>query len=196
MSAGLLNVPITRGFIRACGEWFLFLAENPRSHGGWLMNDQDRSAVAAARRVSAAEAANAAVSASPISEDVIEAAAIKAVQDNLDQSLWDIRLAAILNTMEIARAQGQHKDWTADHAAQIRAMMAIADQTVAGGGQSVVPQGFGPPIRTQIAAAFARAEVAKQRAAKEVTVTGLNIVSMAPTSPVAPPSEEGTGHVA
>lgn len=80
-----------------------------------------------------------------------------AVRAELDQGLWDIRLAAILNLMDIARAHGEQRDWTSTHAAQIRAMMTIADAAVVGDPSSIVPQGFGPPVRTQLGEAFLRA---------------------------------------
>jgi hypothetical protein len=84
-----------------------------------------------------------------------------AVQAELDLQLWDIRLAAVLNIMDIARSHGEHRDWTSEHAAQIRAMMAIADAAVAGGEGGVVPQGFGRPIRNQLTAAFLKANAAR-----------------------------------
>lgn len=79
-----------------------------------------------------------------------------AIQAELDLQLWDIRFAATLNYMEIAKAHGEHRDWTASHAAQIRALMKISDAAVCDG-EGEVPQGFGAPVRTQLAAAFMRA---------------------------------------
>ena len=87
-----------------------------------------------------------------------------AIEIELNLRLWDVRLAAVLNTLEIARAHGAHEDWTSEHAAQIRAMMAIADQAVAGEG-GVVPQGFGAPVRTQMAAVVAKARAQAARPA-------------------------------
>jgi hypothetical protein len=103
---------------------------------------------------------------------------LNAVQETLDLELWDIRLASILNTLEIARTHGEHRDWTSAHSAQIRQMMSITDAAVLGEGDGVVPQGFGKPVRAQLSAAFVRAkatadaEAARIKAAEAVTTTG------------------------
>jgi hypothetical protein len=107
---------------------------------------QDRNPVAAAQRVSAAENGH------------------SAVRAEIDLRLWDIRLAAVLNFLDIARSHGEHRDWTSDHAAQIRAAMAIGDAAVAGEGPGIIPQGFGAPVRTALALTFIKAQ-AKSAAA-------------------------------
>jgi hypothetical protein len=107
---------------------------------------QDRDPLAAARRVGIGDAGR------------------DAVQRELDLRLWDMRLAAVLNTMEIARAHGEHRDWTSEHSSQIRAMMAIADDAVAGdGGAGVVPQGFGAPVRARLALTFIQAQARRDK---------------------------------
>lgn len=107
---------------------------------------QDRSPLAAAQRVNAAEQAVA---------DAIRGAVD--MRDDADLRLWDIRLAAALNSMDIARAHGEHQYWTAEHSRQIRAMMAIADEVVTGDANAIVPSGFGPPVRTALAEALIKA---------------------------------------
>jgi hypothetical protein len=82
----------------------------------------------------------------------VENQAMSAVQAELDMQLWDIRLAAILNTMEISRRHGEHRDWTAENAAQIRAMLGIVNKTVMRNGDAVLPDGFGPLINSPVAA--------------------------------------------
>jgi hypothetical protein len=74
--------------------------------------------------------------------------------DALSWTCWDLRLAAALNFLEVARAQGGQRDWTDQHAAQIRAMMGIGDAVVAGDASAIVPSGFGEPIRTRQADAL------------------------------------------
>ena len=89
-----------------------------------------------------------------------------AVQRELDQQLQDMRLAAVLNTLDVAKSHGEHRDWTSEHARQIRAMMAIADAAVLGDGAGVVPQGFGPPVRTQLALKVIQASEARASEAR------------------------------
>lgn len=101
---------------------------------------QDRNPIEAARRVD-------------IADDIRGA-----VRAEADLRLWDMRLAAALNFLDIARAHGEHKDWTTDHSRQIRELMGIADAAVAGDGAGIIPQGFGPPMRTQFALTFIKAQ--------------------------------------
>lgn len=110
---------------------------------------QDRSPIAAAHRVDAASIA----------------AVESALRDDADMRLWDMRLAAVLNTMDIARAHGEHRDWTNEHARQIRQMLAIADSAVVGDENAIVPSGFGPVVRTQLALTFIKAQAKAARPA-------------------------------
>lgn len=87
--------------------------------------------------------------------------AAQAMQNALDLQLWDVRLAAILNTMEISRAHGEHRDWTAGDAERIRAMLDIVNRTVVRDGDAVVPDGFGALIRSPIATALIKAQQEK-----------------------------------
>lgn len=157
MSLDFTTIPIIRTFLKAFGHWGVrlhvagALAPPTVPTKGTTMYEQDRDPVAASRRVSADEIDKI------VSEDN---GAQAAIQRELDLGLWDVRLAAILNTLDIARSHGEHRDWTQDHAAQIRAMMAIADQVVAGGEGQLVPQGFGPPVRAAVSLAFIRAKAA------------------------------------
>jgi hypothetical protein len=122
------------------------------------MNAQDRSSIAASRVLAEDEQYEGR------SMDAALDPAAAAIQAELDLQLWDIRLAGVLNIMDIARSHGEHRDWTSEHAAQIRAMMAIADAAVVGSEGGVVPQGFGRPIRTQLASAFLKASAARAQA--------------------------------
>jgi hypothetical protein len=79
-----------------------------------------------------------------------------AEQASLDLKLWDIRLAAILNTLSLAMEHGQHRDWTHDHARQIREMLAIVDDAADDGAVGAIPPGFGPVVRTAHAAALVK----------------------------------------
>jgi hypothetical protein len=78
-----------------------------------------------------------------------------AEQASLDLKLWDIRLAAILNTLSLAMEHGQHRDWTHDHARQIREILAIVDEATENG-IGAIPPGFGPIVRTSHAAALVK----------------------------------------
>lgn len=87
----------------------------------------------------------------------------RAMIEALNWTGFDLRLAAALNFMEVARAQGGQRDWTDQHAAQIRAMMGIGDAVVAGDASAIVPSGFGEPVRTRQAEALRQAILAAQR---------------------------------
>jgi hypothetical protein len=97
---------------------------------------QDRSPVAAARRATTAENGQSAIAAM------------------VDLQLWDMRLSAILNTIAMAMEHAKQRDWSQDHARQIREMMAITDKVASGDGLGVIPAGFGPVARTAQAAAL------------------------------------------
>ena len=79
-----------------------------------------------------------------------------AEQASLDLKLWDIRLAAILNTLSLAMEHGQHRDFTHDHSRQIREMLAIVDDAADDGAVGAIPPGFGPVVRTAHAAALVK----------------------------------------
>jgi hypothetical protein len=81
----------------------------------------------------------------------------KAMIESLAWQMFDLRLAAVLNMMDVARTQGDHRDWTDVHAAQIRHLMGVGDQIVAGDPSAIVPSGFGEPIRTKQTEALERA---------------------------------------
>ena len=66
-----------------------------------MLQTQDRDPIAATRRVSADDAKRAA-------DD--DHGAATAIETELNLQLWDVRFAAVLNTMEIARAHGEHRD--------------------------------------------------------------------------------------
>lgn len=78
-----------------------------------------------------------------------------AEQASLDLKLWDIRLAAILNTLSLAMEHGQHRDFTHDHSRQIREMLAILDEATENG-VGAIPPGFGPVARTAHATALVK----------------------------------------
>jgi hypothetical protein len=142
----LTTIPITRGFLISCGRWFLELNGAKRmDHVDATQAPEVDSAVRAAFNI-------------PDRDDGVAAA----IQAEMNLGLWDLRLASVLNIMDIARAHGNHRDWTTEHAAQIRALMAIADEVVAGSDAGVVPQGFGAPVRTQMAAFVGRATARAQ----------------------------------
>jgi hypothetical protein len=82
----------------------------------------------------------------------IDDTANAAMQAEIDMQLWDMRLAAVLNTMAIAMYHGKIRDWTMEHSRQIRAMMAIVDETIVAGDSGTMPSGFGPVVRTAQAA--------------------------------------------
>jgi hypothetical protein len=77
---------------------------------------------------------------------------VEALAKHEAQARWDIRLAAVLNVLDIAKDHGGHRDWTNKHAEQIREMMAIGEAVVGGDSSAVVPSGFGDPVRVQSAA--------------------------------------------
>ena len=58
---------------------------------------RDRDPVAAARRVD------------------VDSAVRSAVQAEIDLQLWDMRLAAILNTLAMSMEHAKQRDWTSDH---------------------------------------------------------------------------------
>ena len=90
------------------------------------------------------------------------------VSDDLDTSSFDVRLAAAINMIDIAKEQGGHREWTTEHARKLRALLAITGAVVVGeNGAGNVPQGFGAPVRTYNAMLLdkAKAEQAKHGAA-------------------------------
>lgn len=70
--------------------------------------------------------------------------------ESMEWRLFDIRFAAVLNLMDIAKDHGGHRDWTDRHAEQIRGMLTTSDRVVQGDSSAVVPSGFGEPVRTRM----------------------------------------------
>ena len=99
---------------------------------------QDRDPVAASRRLVAVDAAR------------------RAIEDDLNQFNADLRDAAILNMILLAKVHGSTRDFTAEDVRRWRMIRAHTDATVIGGEEEVIPSGFGPALRTEQAAAFVR----------------------------------------
>jgi hypothetical protein len=110
---------------------------------------------------------------------------VEALARHEAQLFWDIRLAAVLNVLDIAKDHGGHRDWTNKHAEQIREMMAIGEAVVGGDSSAVVPSGFGEPVRVQSAAVT---RLIEDRAARMRALAALD--TDAPSSEAV--SEEGT----
>lgn len=97
-------------------------------------------------------------------EDIEALVAHEAVASAVDMKAWDVRLAAILNALDIAREHGARKEWTSGDSRAIRNMIATLDASVTGEGAGVIPSGFGAAVRTKYVAEIAAAGKA---AAKE-----------------------------
>lgn len=119
---------------------------------------QDRNPVAAAQRVSAELA---------IEEAINQAAqhASNEARNHRDRSAADIdeqranmRDAALLNALAVAKAHGMSAEWTETDIARWRIMRAMTDEIASGANESeTVPQGFGPAVRARQTEAMLRA---------------------------------------
>lgn len=79
----------------------------------------------------------------------VQAKMAEALRVEHDWAIWRIRMAAVLNFVDIAKNQGGHRDWTDVHAKQIMDMMAIGNSVLVGDEAAIVPSGFGDPVRVQ-----------------------------------------------
>lgn len=115
---------------------------------------QDRDPVAAAKRVSASENGH------------------FAVADALAQRAADMRTAAVLNALAVAKAHGCSPEWTEGDVARIREILVMTNE-IAGGANDAetIPQGFGPLVRARQTEALLRA-VAKAAAPGDGVATG------------------------
>lgn len=102
-----------------------------------------------------------------------EQQAQEAIAQAMDMQLWDIRLAGILNVIDTAKDHGGHRDWSADHARQIRELLQITDAVVVGNEEAVVPSGFGPLVRTEHTAKMLKTMAAAQAAREDGRAKGL-----------------------
>jgi hypothetical protein len=93
---------------------------------------QDRDPLAAARRVT------------------IDEASEQRRPAELDQRTADMRDAALLNAIAVAKAHGMSPEWTEADVARWRYMRTMTDAIAAGANEGeALPQGFGPAVRAR-----------------------------------------------
>ena len=136
MTLDLDTTPLTRGLIAAMAGWFLSLGGDEQKEQP--MNEQPHDAIAAARRVSVDEIARIAAEADR------DAATMQAIEAEANMALFDERLAAAINSIDICRAHGGHHAWTSEHSAAIRSTLATFDALIAREG-SPAPQRMTAP---------------------------------------------------
>lgn len=120
---------------------------------------QDRSPIAAAHRVT-------------IGEAQIQAEA-RIIRKNLDQRSADMRTAAILNALAVAKSHGMSPEWTEADVERLRNMLAMTDEIAAGANDGeTVPQGFGPAVRARQTEALLRAVAKLPKTADAPGFTG------------------------
>lgn len=77
---------------------------------------------------------------------------------DLDQRAADMRVAALLNALAVAKAHGMSPEWTEGDVERLRNMMGMTDEIATGANDAEsVPQGFGPAARARQTKALLKA---------------------------------------